>query len=95
MEVAPCFELGDAVGIPAAAEKVDDEGAEGEKIGGVDELFGEGVFEGERGGLRPGLQDAVFDAGVEEVFGCLFGHCEALGLDEGAGVLGDAVELVL
>ena len=95
VEVAPGFEFGDAVGVPAAAEEVDDEGAEGEEIGGVDGLFGEGVFEGEGGGLRSSLQDAVFDAGVEEVFGGLFGDGETFGLDEGAGVLGDAVELVL
>ena len=57
--------------------------------------MGDGVFEGEGWGLGSGFQDAVFDAGVEEVFGGLFGDGEAFGLDEGAGVLGDAVELVL
>ncbi len=38
VEVAPGFEFGDAVRIPAAAEEVDDERAEGEEIGGVDGL---------------------------------------------------------
>ncbi len=95
LEVAPGFEFGDAVGVPAAAEEVDDEGAEGEEVGGVDGFVGAGVFEGEGRGLGADLQDAVFDAGVEEVGGGLFGDGEALGLDEGSGVLGDAVELVL
>ena len=54
-----------------------------------------GVFEGEGRSLRAGLQDAVFDAGIEEVCGGFFGDGEALRLDEGAGVLGDAIESVL
>src|SRR5258708_4378377 len=33
VEVAPGFELGDAVGAPAAAKEVDDERAEGEEVG--------------------------------------------------------------
>src|ERR1700677_2664400 len=33
VQVAPGFEFGDAVGVPAAAEEVDDEGAEGEEVG--------------------------------------------------------------
>ena len=95
VEVAPGFEFGDAVGVPAAAEEVDDERAEGEEVGGVDGFVGAGVFEGEGWGLGSGFQDAVFDAGVEEVGSGFFGDGETLGLDEGAGVLGDAVELVL
>ena len=47
------------------------------------------------GGLCAYLQDAVFNAGGEELGGGEFGDGEALGLDEGAGVLGDAVEGVL
>jgi hypothetical protein len=61
----------------------------------VDGFVGEGVFEGEGWSFSSGFQDAVFDAGVEEVFGSLFGDGETFGLDEGSGVLGDAVELVL
>ena len=95
VEVAPGFEFGDAVGIPAATEEVDDDGAEGEEVGGVDELVGEGVLKGEGRSLRSDLQDAVLDAGIEEVFGRSFRDGETLGLDEGAGVLGDAVETVL
>lgn len=33
VEVAPSFELGDAVGAPAAAKEVEDEGPEGEQVG--------------------------------------------------------------
>jgi hypothetical protein len=95
VEVAPGFELGDAVGVPAAAEEVDDEGAEGEEIRGADRLVGEGVLEGEDRRLRANVQDAVLDARVEEVFGCSFRDSEAFGLDEGAGVLRNAVEPVL
>jgi hypothetical protein len=95
VEVAPGFELGDAVRVPATAEEVDDKGTEGEEIGRVDGLVGKGVFESEGRGLRPDVQDAVFDAGVEEVCGRSFGDGETLGLDEGAGVLRDAVESVL
>jgi hypothetical protein len=95
VEIAPGFELRDAVGVPAAAEEVEDEGAEGEEIRGADGLVGEGVLEGEVRSLRADAQDAVFDAGVEEVFGRSFGDGETFGLDEGAGVLGDAVEPVL
>jgi hypothetical protein len=95
VQIAPGFQLGDAVGIPTTAEEVEDERAEGEKVGGADGLAGAGVFEGEGRGLRSDLQDAVFDAGIEEFFGRFFGDDKALGLNEGAGVLGDAIELVL
>ena len=47
-------------------------------------------------GQRPWLlEDAVFDAGVEEVFGRSFRDGETLGLDKCAGVLGNAIESVL
>jgi len=72
LEFAPGFEFGDAVGVPAAAEELDDEGAEGEEVGGTDGPLGEGVFESKGWGLDPGFQDTVFDAGVEEVFGGFF-----------------------
>ncbi len=52
VEVAPGFEFGDAVGVPAAAEEVDDERAEGEEVGGVDGLVRESVFESEGRRLR-------------------------------------------
>ena len=65
VEVAPGFQFGDAVGVPAAAEEVDDERAEGEEVGGVDGLVREGVFESEGRCLRADLEDTVFDAGVE------------------------------
>ena len=55
----------------------------------------ESVFESESRSLRPGFQCAVLDAGVEEIFGRLFGDCEALRLDEGACILRDAVQLIL
>jgi hypothetical protein len=94
-EVTPGFEFGDAVGVPAAAEEADYERAEGYEVDGADGFVGARVFEGEGRGLGSGFEDAVFDASVEEVFGCFFGDGETFGLDEGAGVLGDAVELVL
>ncbi len=95
MEIAPGFELGDAVGAPAAAEELDDERAEGEEVCGVDGLAGERVLQGEVWGGGAGLQDAVFDAGGEELFDVALGDGEAFGLDEGAGVLGDGVESIL
>ncbi len=51
---------------------------------------GAGVLQGEGRGLSAGWEDAVLDAGGEEL-----GDGEALGLDEGASILGDAVELLL
>jgi hypothetical protein len=95
VEVAPGFQFGDTVRAPAAAEEVDDEWAEGEEVSGTDGLVRESVFKGEGRSLCSDLQDTVLDAGVEEICGCFFGDCETLGLHEGAGVLGDAVELVL
>jgi len=38
VEVAPGFKLGDAVGAPAAAEELDDQGPEGEEIAAADEV---------------------------------------------------------
>ena len=95
VEVAPGFELGDAVRAPAAAEEGKDERAEGEEVGGVDEASGAGVGEGEGGRLGGDGEDAVLDAGVEEVGGGLLGEGEAIGLHEGSGALGDVVEFVL
>jgi hypothetical protein len=57
--------------------------------------MGEGVFKREGRSLRPGFQDTVFDTGVEEVFGRLFGDSETLGLDQSTGVLRDAIQLIL
>ena len=95
VEIAPGFELGDAVGVPSSPEEVDDERTDGEEIAGGDGFAFESLFESEGWSLLSDLQDAVFDAGVEEVCSRLFGDGQALGLDEGAGVLGDAVQLVL
>ncbi len=52
-------------------------------------------MQGEGRGLRAYGEDAVFDAGGEEVGDGLFGDGEAFGLDECPGVLRDLVELVL
>ncbi len=41
----PGFELGHAVGAPAATEEVDDEGADAEEVGGADEFAADGVGE--------------------------------------------------
>jgi len=94
VEVAPGFELGDAVGAPAATEELDDEGAHGEEVCGADEAVG-GVAELERGEGGAGGEDAVFDAGEEEFFDGAFADGEAVGWDEGAGARGDGVEVVL
>ena len=72
----PGFELGHAVGTPAAAEEEDDERADGEEVGGVNEPVvgaggvgersGGGVGEIEGGGDGADGEDAAFDAGEEE-----------------------------
>ena len=94
IEVAPGFKLGDAVGAPAAAEEIDDEGAEGEQIGGADGSAGEiGQGEGGRGGSDG--EDAVLASGAEEFFDGALADGETLGLDQGTGLGGDLVELVL
>ena len=95
VEVAPGFELGDAVGVPAAAEEFDDDGAEGEEVGGVDDLAGLGFEEREGRGEGAGWEGAVFDAAREELGDGLLGDGESVGLDEGAGAGGDGVEAVL
>jgi hypothetical protein len=94
VEVAPGFELGDAVGAPAAAEEIDDEGAEGEHVGGADD-FPREVGQGKRGRGCAGGEDTVFDAGAEKLVDRALADGEALGLDQGAGLGGDFVELVL
>jgi len=98
----PGFELGHAVGAPAASEEEDDERADAEEVRGVDEAGVGGSFAGEGGGCGIGEiegggggaegEDAVFDAGEEEVVDGVVGDGEAGGLDEGAGPGGDVVE---
>ncbi len=88
----PGLELGHAVGTPAAAEEVDDEGADAEEIGGADEFAADGVGEREGGGRGSDGEDAVFDAGGEELVDGVVGDGEAVGLDEGASLGGDVVE---
>ena len=95
VQVAPGFEFGDAVGVPAAAEEVDDERAEGEEIAGVNGLACACILEGKRRSRGAGLEEAVLDAGSEEFGDGAVGEREALGLDEGADVLSVLVELVL
>ena len=94
VEVAPGFELGDAVGAPAAAEEIDDEGAEGEEVGGAHDVTGE-VGQGEAGCGGADGEQAIFDAGAEELFDGALTDGEAVWLDQGAGLGGDLVELVL
>ena len=94
VEIAPGFELGDAIGAPAAAEELDDQRAEGEQVGGADEAAG-GVFEGELGSDGADGEDFLLDAGGEELGDGAFANGEAVGLDQVAGVGGDLVELVL
>ena len=94
VEIAPGFELGDAVGAPAAAEEFDDQRPEGEQIGRADQAAG-GVFERELGGDGADGEDAVFNAGGEELGDGALADGQALGLHQVAGVGGDLVELVL
>lgn len=61
----------------------------------MDEFAGGCVGEREGRGRGAGLENAVFNAGGEELGDGALGEGEALGLDESAGVLRDAVELVL
>ena len=91
VEVAPELELGDAVGAPATAEKIQNDGAEGEDVGQVDGLAGSGVGEGEIGRGGAGGENAVLNAAGEKLCGGGLRDGEALGLDEGSGVAGDAV----
>jgi len=53
---------------------------------------GRGVGEIEGGGGGADGENAVFDAGEEEVVDRVVGDGEAAGLDEGAGAGGDVVE---
>jgi hypothetical protein len=94
VEVAPRFELGDAIGAPAAAEEFDDEGAECEQIGGANQAAG-GVFEGELGSDGADGEDSLLDAGGEQLGDGALTHGKAIGLHQVAGVGGDFVELVL
>jgi len=101
----PGFELGHAVGAPAAAKEDDDERADAEQVcgvhqtgiggGGVGERGGRGVGEIEAGSGGADGEDAVFDAGEEEGLDGFIGDGEAAGLDQGAGLGGDVVELGL
>ena len=67
----------------------------GIRRGGVAEGGGRGVGEIEAGGGGADGEDAVFDAGGEEVLHGGVGDGEAAGLDQGAGLSGDVVELGL
>ena len=94
VEVAPGFELGDAVGAPAAAEELDDQRTEGEQVFRAHQTAGS-VFQGKLGGEGADGKNVLFDAGGEELGDCAFADGEAAGLDQLAGVGGDLVELVL
>lgn len=91
----PGLEFRDAVGAPAATEEVDDEWADGEEVGGTDELAIDGVGKREGRGRRTDGQDTVFDARGEEFVHGGIGDGEAVRLDERAGLCGDVVELGL
>ena len=94
IEVAPGFEFGDAVGAPAAAEEIDDEGTEGEQVSGADGAAGE-VGQRECGCGGANGEDAIFTSGAEELIDGALADGEAFGLDQGAGLGGNLVELVL
>ena len=61
----------------------------------MDRLARASVLKREAGGSTVYRKNTVFYAGIEEVRGRLFRDGETVGLDELAGVLGDAIELVL
>jgi len=94
IEVAPGFKFGDAVRAPAAAKELDDQGAEGEHVRAADEATGS-VVEGELGGDGANGEDAVFNAGGEELLDGALADGKAVGLNQLACVGGDFVELVL
>ena len=94
VEVAPRFKLGDAVRAPAAAEELDDHGAEGEHVLAADQAAC-GVVELEIGGDGADGENVIFNAGGEELFDGTLADGQALGLHQVAGIGGDLVELVL
>jgi hypothetical protein len=94
VQVAPGLELGDAVGAPASAEEIHNHRAEGEQVSGTNDLAGK-VRQGEAGGSRADGEDAVFDAGREQLLDRAFADGEAFGLNQGPGLGGDLVKLVL
>ena len=63
--------------------------------GGIGERGGCGVGEIEGGGGGADGEDAVFDTGEEEGLNGFVGDGETAGLDQGAGLRGDVVELGL
>ncbi len=101
VERLPGFEFCDAVRAPAASEKIDDERAEGEEVVRADELAaggrGEhgsrGCGQSEAGRSGPDGENARFDAVGEEIVDGGVCDGEALGLNEGAGLRGDRIEL--
>lgn len=95
LQALPGFQLGDTVRTPATAEEIDDQRTEGEKVVGADRLAGSRVLEAKGRSLRTDGEQAIFDARVEEIGDSLFGDGEAFRLDQGPGVLGNAIELVL
>ena len=94
VEIAPGLKLCDTVGTPAAAEKFDDQGTKGKEIGAAHEAAGS-VAEGEFWSGGPDGEDAVLNAGVEELGDGALTNGQALGLHQVARVRGDLVELVL
>ena len=94
IEIAPGFKLGDAIGAPAAAKELDDQGAEGKQVRAADQAAG-GVVEGKFGGDGAGREDTIFNAGGEELLDSALADGKTVGLNQLAGVGGDFVELVL
>jgi len=98
----PGFELGHAIGAPAASEEEDDERADAKQVCGVNQPGVGGGCAGEGGGCGVGQvegwgggadgEDAVFDAREEEGLHGFVRDGETAGLDEGAGLRGDVVE---
>ena len=66
IEVAPSFQLGHAIGAPASAKKLDDQGTEGEHIFRANQTAA-GVVQSKLGSQSAGRENAILDAGGEEL----------------------------
>ena len=95
MGVAPELQFRDTVRAPAAAKELDNQRAEREQIGGANRLSRERIGQGKLRHADASAKNTVFNAGGEELGGMLLRDCQALRLNQGARVLGNAVEFVL
>src|SRR6185437_5471030 len=95
MQIAPRFQLRDAIRAPASAEELDYQRAEREQIGGTDSLSGQRIGQRELGRGRANVQDPRLNTASEQFRTGALGDGETLGLNEGAGLLRDAIKFFL